>query len=65
MSVSRDDLEAQLREIEGVVSETEEEVRQNMTLLIGGAVAVAVVLVAYGIWRSRRRRIHIEVYQTT
>jgi hypothetical protein len=26
---------------------------------------VAVVVIAYGIWRSRRKRIHIEVYQST
>lgn len=65
MTISRDDLEGKLREIEGVVTETEEGARQNASLIIGGAVAVVVVLIAYGIWRSRRRRIHIEVYQTT
>ncbi len=65
MSVSRDDLEAKLREIEGVVVETEDEAKKNMGVFIGGAVVVVVALVAYGIWKSRRRRIHIEVYQTT
>jgi len=65
MSVSRDDLEARLREIEGVVADTEDEAQKNMGLLIGGVVVVVVTLVAYGIWRSRRRRIHIEVYQTS
>ncbi|MEA3510129.1 MAG: hypothetical protein U9R51_01720 [Actinomycetota bacterium] len=65
MTISRDDLEGKLREIEGVVVETEDEARKNAGLLIGGAVVVVVALVAYGIWRSRRRRIHIEVYQTT
>ena len=65
MSVSRDDLEAKLREIEGVVVETEDDAKRNMGVIIGGAVVVVVALVAYGIWRSRRRRIHIEVYQTT
>jgi uncharacterized membrane protein YccC len=64
MSVSRDDLEAKLREIEGAVIETEDEARENMAVIIGGVVAVAVVLVAFGIWRSRRRRIHVEVYRT-
>jgi hypothetical protein len=64
MSVSRDDLEAKLREIEGAVIETEDEAKQNMAVIIGGAVAGAVVLVAFSIWRSRRRRIHIEVYRT-
>jgi len=65
MTISRDDLEARLREIEGVVTETEKDAKQNMGMLIGGAVVVVVAVVAFGIWRSRRRRIHIEVYQTT
>ena len=65
MTISRDDLEGKLREIEAVVVETEEEAKQHVGLVIGGAVVVVVALVAYGIWRSRRRRIHIEVYQTT
>ncbi|MEA2011315.1 MAG: hypothetical protein U9N78_11475 [Actinomycetota bacterium] len=65
MTISRDDLEGKLREIEGVVVETEDEARQNIGIVIGGAVVVVVALVAYGIWRSRRRRIHIEVYQST
>jgi hypothetical protein len=65
MTISRDDLEGKLREIEGVVVETEDEARQNLGLVVGGAVVVVVALIAYGIWRSRRRRIHIEVYQST
>lgn len=64
MTISRDDLEGKLREIEGVVVETEGEAKQNMVLVIGGAVVVVAALVAYGIWRSRRRRIHVEVYRT-
>ena len=65
MTINRDDLEGKLREIEGVVVETEEEAKQNVGLVIGGAVVVVVALIAFGVWRSRRRRIHIEVYQTT
>jgi hypothetical protein len=64
MTISRDDLEASLREIEGAVTESEDVARQNMGMIVGGAIVVVAVLVAYGIWRSRRRRIHIEVYQT-
>ena len=64
MTITRDDLEGKLREIEDVVVETEGEARRNASLYIGGAVVVMVALVAYGIWRSRRRRIHIEVYHT-
>jgi hypothetical protein len=64
MTITRDDLEGKLIEIEGVVVETEEGARQNVGLIVSGAVVVVVALIAYGIWRSRRRRIHIEVYQT-
>ncbi|MEN8233859.1 MAG: hypothetical protein ABFR89_02910 [Actinomycetota bacterium] len=65
MTIHRDDLEAKLREIDEVVSDTEEGAKQNSRIVIAGAAVVIVGLVAYGIWRSRRRRIHIEVYQTT
>lgn len=65
MTVSRDDLESKLRDIEDVVVTTENEARQNVALIVGAAVVVAAAVIAYGIWRSRRRRIHIEVYQTT
>jgi FtsZ-interacting cell division protein ZipA len=65
VTISRDDLEAKLREIEGVVTDTEEDAKQNMGMVIGGAVVIVIAVVAFGIWRSRRRRIHIEVYRTT
>ena len=65
MTVSRDDLESKLRDIEDVVVATEDDAKQNVALIVGSVVVVAAVLIAYGIWRSRRRRIHIEVYQTT
>ncbi len=65
MTISRDDLEARLRDIQDVVVTSEEEAKQNAGLLIGGAVVVVIAIVAYSIWRSRRRRIHIEVYQTS
>jgi len=64
MTVSRDDLESKLKDIEDVVVATEDDAKQNVALIVGGVVVVAAVLIAYGIWRSRRRRIHIEVYQT-
>lgn len=64
MTVSRDDLEAKLRDIEDVVVAAEEGAKQNVGRFVGGAVLVVVAIVAYGIWRSRRRRIHIEVYET-
>ncbi len=65
MTISRDDLEASLRDIQDVVVTTEEEAKASAGLLIAGAAVVVIALVAYGIWRSRRRRIHIEVYQTS
>lgn len=65
MTVTRGDLEAKLRDIEGVVVATEQDAKANVGMIIGGAVVVVVVLVAYGIWRSRRKRIHIEVYRSS
>ena len=61
--IDKADLEAKLREIEGVVLDTEEEAK-GKAVLIGAAVAVAVVgLIAYGIYRSRRNKIRVEVYK--
>jgi len=65
MTVTRDELESKLRDIEDAVVTTEDEAKQNVRVVVGVAVVVVVAIVAYGIWRSRRRRIHIEVYQTT
>ena len=65
MTISRDDLESKLRDIEDVVVASEDDAKANAGLLMAGAVVVVVAVVAYGIWRSRRRRIHIEVYQTS
>jgi anti-sigma-K factor RskA len=51
MTVSRDDLEAKLREIQGVVDETKESAR---SLVVVGAVAVVVVFaLTYLIGRRR------------
>ena len=61
--IDKADLEAKLREIEGVVLDTEEEAK-GKAALIGAAVVVVVVgLVAYGIYRSRRNKIRVEVYK--
>lgn len=65
MTVTRDELEAKLRDIEDVVVTTEDEAKQNVGIVVGVAVVVVVAIVAYGIWRSRRKRIHIQVFQTT
>ncbi|MGB5167807.1 MAG: hypothetical protein WBP49_05295 [Acidimicrobiia bacterium] len=65
MTVTRDELEAKLRDIEDVVVATEEDAKANLSVIVGAAVVVAVVIIAYGVWRSRRKRIHIQVFQTT
>lgn len=65
MTVTRDELEAKLRDIEDVVVTTEDDAKQNVGIVVGVAVVVVVAIVAYGIWRSRRKRIHIQVFQTT
>jgi len=65
MTVTRDEPEAKLRDIEGVVVATEEDAKANVAVIVGVVVVVAVAVIAYGIWRSRRKRVHIEVYQST
>lgn len=62
MTVQRADLEAKLREIEGVVTDVEDKARSNAVMvgLIAGAVIVGVV--AFSVWRSRHSRIRVEVY---
>jgi hypothetical protein len=62
MTVQKADLEAKLLEIEGVVTDVEEEARSSV---VTAAVVVGVVvvgLVTFAIWRSRRSRIRVEVY---
>jgi len=64
MTVHKAELEAKLREIEGVVIDVEEEAKSNMVKVAVVAGAVVIGLVALAIWRSRRSRIHVEVYST-
>ncbi|MBT8197204.1 MAG: hypothetical protein HKN01_02550 [Acidimicrobiia bacterium] len=65
MSVSRDDLEAKLREIESVVDETKEEAR-SITLAIVGVV-VLVIFVAFLMGRRKGHKkvggARVEVYK--
>lgn len=63
--VDRSDLEAKLREIEGVVTETEEEVRSRGRLIVAGVAVAAVVLIGYAVWRMRRKPIQVEVYYSS
>lgn len=62
MTVQKADLEAKLREIEGVVTDVEEEARSNATTIAVVAGVVVVGLVALAVWRSRRSKIRVEVY---
>ncbi len=50
--ISRDDIEAKFRELQGEVEEVQEEA-VNAAIIVGAAVAVAVVVVAF--WLGRRR----------
>jgi hypothetical protein len=63
VTISRDDLESKLREIEDVVTDTESEVRSRGPAIIAGVTVVVVLAIAYSVWRSRRRRIRVEVYR--
>ena len=63
MTISHDDLESKLREIEDVVTDTESEVRSKAPAIIAGVTVVVVLAIAYTVWRSRRRRIRDEVYR--
>jgi len=62
-SIDKADLEAKLREIEGVVTDVEDEVLGDAKLIAVGVAVVLVGLVAYGIWRHKRNKIRIEVYK--
>jgi hypothetical protein len=63
MTVDKSDLEAKLREIEGVVIDVENEARSN-ALVIGVVTGVVIVgIIAFSVWRSRHNRIRVEVYR--
>lgn len=62
MTVHKADLEAKLREIEGVVTDVEEEARSKILALGAVVGAVLIGLVVLAVWRSRRGKIRVEVY---
>lgn len=62
MTVNKADLEAKLREIEGVVTEIEEEATSSIYATAAVVGIVVVSLVVFAVWRSRRSRIRVEVY---
>ncbi len=62
MTVDRADLEAKLREIEGVVTDVEEDVTSGFvsTGILAGAIVIGLVVLI--VWTSRRSKIRVEVY---
>ena len=62
MTVSKEQLEAKFREVEETVGRAEEELVGKGTIVAVVAVAAVVGIVAYSVWRARRRRIRVEVY---
>jgi hypothetical protein len=62
-TIDKSDLEAKLREIEGVVVDAEEEASSTIKWV---AIAIGVIVVgavAYRIWRGRQNKILVEVYR--
>ena len=55
MTIHRDDLEAKLREIENVVTDTQEEARSVSKWVIAGVAIVVVGYIAYRAWRRSQR----------
>lgn len=64
MTVHKADLEAKLREIEGVITDVEEEAKSNVATVVAVVGAIVIGLVAFAIRRSRRGKIRVEVYTT-
>jgi len=64
VTVHKADLEAKLREIEGVVTDLEEEATSSVFATAAVVGIVIVGIVAFAVWRSRRSRIRVEVYTT-
>lgn len=62
-TIDRSELEAKLREIEGVVTDIEEEARSSARVVAVVAGVAVVAVVAFIVWRSRRSKIRIEVYK--
>ncbi len=58
-TITRDDLEGKLREIEDVVDTT---VRDASRWIIGGLVVATAVFISWKIYRSRTQKITVEVY---
>jgi len=62
-TIDRSQLEAKLREIEGVVTDIEDEARSSAKLVAVAAGVAVLAVVVLVVWRSRRSKIRIEVYK--
>ena len=58
-TITRDDLEGRLREIEDVVDTT---VRGASRWIVGGLVVATAVFISWRIYQSRTQKITVEVY---
>lgn len=62
MTVQKADLEAKLREIEGVVTDVEEEAKSKGVTIAVVTGVVLIGVIAFAVWRSRQSKIRVEVY---
>ena len=58
-TITRDDLEGKLREIEVVVDDS---ARQWSMWIVAGVAVTAAVVIGVRVWRSRHQKITVEVY---
>ncbi len=62
-AIDKSDLEGKLREIEGVVTDFEEEAKSKAKVIAVVAGVAVVGVVAYMVWKSRHPKIRVEVYK--
>lgn len=64
MAIERADLEAKLREIEGIVEETKSQARTTGTAIAAGVVVLAVVVFFLGRRGGKKRgKARVEIYR--
>jgi heme/copper-type cytochrome/quinol oxidase subunit 2 len=63
VTIDKTELEAKLREIEGVVTDIEDDAKSNAMMVVAVVTVAVVGVVALIVWRSRRSKIRIEVYK--
>jgi hypothetical protein len=63
MTVGRDDLEAKLREIQEVIEETTEGVKNTGVMVAVGVAALVLLVFLAGRRRGRRSAARVEVYK--